>query len=58
MAEIGSIEQRVAKHYAQAELEKKILDLLAADGKDIERLTIADLAPVDEFHIGGRGATQ
>ena len=57
MAETGSIERRVAKHYAQAELEKKILDLLAADGKDIERLTIADLAPVDEFHTAGREAT-
>lgn len=57
LAEPGTIEQRVARHYAQAELEKKILDLLAADGKDIERLTIADLAPVDEFHTAGREAT-
>jgi SAM-dependent methyltransferase len=57
LAEPGTIEQRVASHYAQAELEKKILDLLAADGKDIERLTLADLAPVDEFHTGGREAT-
>ena len=56
MAEPGTIEQRVARHYAQAELEKKILDLLAADGKDIEWLTLADLAPVDEFHTGGREA--
>jgi SAM-dependent methyltransferase len=57
LAEPGTIEQRVARHYAQAELEKKILDLLAADGKDIEWLTLADLAPVDEFHTGGREAT-
>ncbi len=57
MAEPGSIEQRVARHYAQVDLEQKILDLLAADGKDIERLTIADLAPVDEFHTAGREAT-
>lgn len=57
MADPGSIEQRVAKHYGQAELEKKILDLLAADGRDTEHLTLADLAPVDEFHTGGREAT-
>lgn len=57
MAEPGTIEQRVARHYAQAELERKILDILAADGKDIDRLTLADLAPVDEFHTGGREAT-
>ncbi len=57
MADPGTIEERVAKHYAQVQLETKILDLLAADGKDIERLTLADLAPVDEFHTGGREAT-
>jgi SAM-dependent methyltransferase len=57
LADPGSIEQRVASHYAQVQLEKKILDLLAADGKDIEHLTLADLAPVDEFHTGGREAT-
>ena len=57
MAEPGTIEERVARHYAQDQLEKKILDLLAADGKDIDRLTLADLAPVDEFHTGGREAT-
>lgn len=27
-------------------------------GADLDRLTLADLAPVDEFHIGGRAATQ
>jgi SAM-dependent methyltransferase len=57
LADPGSIEARVVSHYAQVQLETKILDLLAADGKDIEHLTLADLAPVDEFHTGGREAT-
>jgi ubiquinone/menaquinone biosynthesis C-methylase UbiE len=38
-------------------LERSILDALAAAGKDLDKLTPADLAPVDEFHIGGRPAT-
>jgi hypothetical protein len=30
---------------------------LLAAGKDPDRLNLADLGPVDEFHIGGRQAT-
>ncbi len=51
------IEERVAQHYAQSELERAILDALVASGKDPERLTAGRLAPVDEFHTGGREAT-
>ena len=51
------IEPRVARHYARSDLEQTILDALRAAGKDLERLTASDLAPVDEFHIGGREAT-
>jgi SAM-dependent methyltransferase len=51
------IEQRVEQHYAQSGLEERILSALAAAGKDVERLTASDLAPVDEFHTGGRAAT-
>ncbi|MGA1858973.1 class I SAM-dependent methyltransferase [Azospirillum sp. 11R-A] len=51
------IEQSVAQHYSHGSLERTILAALAASGKDIEHLTLADLAPVDEFHIGGRQAT-
>jgi ubiquinone/menaquinone biosynthesis C-methylase UbiE len=52
-----STEQMVAQHYAQASLEQAIFDALRAVGKDPDRLTHADLAPADEFHIGGRQAT-
>lgn len=52
-----SIEQSVTQHYTHGALEDAILDALSASGKDIGRLVPADLAPVDEFHIGGRKAT-
>jgi len=51
------IEQAVAQHYAHGSLEESILNALAAAGKDVNRLTPKDLAPVDEFHVGGRLAT-
>lgn len=52
-----STEQSVAQHYTHGALERTILDALAAAGKDLDRLKPSDLAPVDEFHIGGRQAT-
>ena len=51
------VEQAVALHYAHGSLEETILDALTAAGKDLTRLTPKDLAPVDEFHVGGRPAT-
>ena len=50
-------EQAVAQHYAHGSLEAAILDALAAAGKDVNHLSLKDLSPVDEFHIGGRLAT-
>ena len=50
-------EQAVAQHYTHGALERAILDGLRAAGKDLDRLEPPDLAPVDEFHIGGRQAT-
>jgi len=52
-----TLEQSVAQHYTHGSLERTILEALTAAGKDRDRLTPADLAPVDEFHIGGRQAT-
>jgi len=51
------IEQAVVRHYAHGSLEETILDALVAAGKDLKHLTPKDLAPVDEFHVGGRPAT-
>ena len=52
-----STEQSVSEHYTHGSLEQAILDALAVTGKDLNDLAPADLAPVDEFHIGGRRAT-
>jgi SAM-dependent methyltransferase len=52
-----SIAQRVAEHYTRSDLASTILDALRAAGKDVERLSLEDLAPVDEFHVRGRSAT-
>jgi SAM-dependent methyltransferase len=51
------VEQAVARHYAHGSLEVSILNALAAAGKDVNHLAPRDLAPVDEFHVGGRQAT-
>jgi SAM-dependent methyltransferase len=53
----ATLERRVAEHYAQRGLERTILDALVAAGKDPDRLAPIDLAPIDEFHTGGRDAT-
>jgi 2-polyprenyl-3-methyl-5-hydroxy-6-metoxy-1,4-benzoquinol methylase len=50
-------EQSVAQHYTHGSLRQSILGALAASGKNLDHLTPVDLAPVDEFHIGGRQAT-
>ena len=52
-----NIEQNVAQHYTHGRLEQAILDAATAAGKDASRLKVDDLAPADEFHIGGRQAT-
>lgn len=57
MASQQDLEQKVASHYSHGALLKAILDALSASGKDIERLSTADLASIDEFHLGWRAAT-
>ena len=47
----------IARHYTHGELEAAIRDALVELGKSPGALKPHDLAPVDEFHIGGREAT-
>jgi SAM-dependent methyltransferase len=51
------LEEQVATHYTGLDRTRVILDALRAAGKDLDQLSIDDLAPVDEFHIRGREAT-
>jgi SAM-dependent methyltransferase len=52
-----SVETGVAGHYTEGTLEQRILAALRQAGKDADRLDPDDLAPIDEFHHGGRAAT-
>ena len=52
-----TIEQTVAQHYTHGSLEAALLDGLRRSGKNADRIDPDDLAPGDEFHIGGRQAT-
>jgi MPBQ/MSBQ methyltransferase len=51
------LNEDIQKHYAWPNLADAILDALENAGKDLNRLTPDDLAPIDEFHIRGRKAT-
>ena len=50
-------EKEVSEHYTHGRLLESIQAAVAELGKTVESVTIEDLAPVDEFHIGGRLAT-
>lgn len=51
------IEDAVARHYGASGLLARIYAGLEASGADLDNLQPDDLAPVEEFHIGGRIAT-
>jgi SAM-dependent methyltransferase len=51
-------DDQVAQHYARPQLLAAIEAALAKTGKLPPDVTIEDLAPVDEFHTGGRLATK
>jgi SAM-dependent methyltransferase len=48
----------VAQHYGQGGLLPRLLSALTTAGKDVDRLTIDDTAPFDEFHSRRRRATE
>lgn len=48
----------VAQHYGKSGLLDRILAALREAGKDLDHLTIDDLAPLDEFHSRRRKATE
>src|SRR5215470_17443705 len=44
-------------YWGRDSLGQAILDALVASGKQLDALTIDDLAPTDQFHGGGKAAT-
>lgn len=55
---MNEIESAVVKHYEDDTLLARILDGIKAAGIDPDVLQPEHLAPVEEFHIGGRKATE
>ena len=53
-----SNDKAVSEHYTHADLLNSIHAALAKLGKTVDSVTIEDLDPVDEFHIGERQATE
>ena len=48
----------IARHYGDDALLERIISAVESAGLDLDGLSVDDLAPVDEFHIGGRAATE
>jgi MPBQ/MSBQ methyltransferase len=51
------LEAEVMRHYGLPGLAQRIESALAAAGLGADRIAPEALAPIDEFHIGGRAAT-
>ncbi len=51
-------QQDVSTHYTHGDLVAAIRRGIESLGKRTDSLTVDDLAPVDEFHIGGRRASE
>lgn len=52
------IETRIAGHYTHGSLDAAIRDGLSRMGRDPDGFTLEDLAGIEEFHMGGRAATE
>lgn len=48
---------QIEAQYSSGTLEHNILAALQQMGKDRDGLSVMDLAPIDQFHFGGRAAT-
>ncbi len=53
----GDVSDSARRYWERAGLGERILNELRGEGKDIDHLTVADLAPYDHFHGGGMGMT-
>jgi SAM-dependent methyltransferase len=52
------VQADVSRHYTHGGLTETIRAGIVALGKTPDTITVDDLAPVDEFHIGGRRASE
>src|SRR5688500_11960156 len=56
--EMSESSNRVSQHYGSADLENRVLSALKEAGKNLDSLTVEDLAPLDQFHTRGLAATR
>ena len=54
----GTDARAINEYWGREGLENAILTALAAAGRNVDALTVDDLAPADQFHSGGKGATE
>lgn len=52
------VQSDVSRHYTHGALVQAIRDGIVSAGKTTETITVDDLALIDEFHIGGRRASE
>ncbi len=52
------MDSQVASHYSNTEIVESILSGLERAGISVADVSVDDLGPVDEFHTGGRAATE
>ena len=50
--------KHIHSYYSPNDLYNRIIDGLNEIGKDLSKITLEDLHPVDEFHIRGTVATK
>lgn len=57
MHDPSDVSREVAGHYTHGQLADRIFYALRRAGKRVDQLQPEDLAPLDQFHIGGQAAT-
>lgn len=55
---MNTLETAVQNHYRPTGLTGRIAQALREAGKSLDRLTVEDLAPVDQYHSGGLATTK
>lgn len=55
---MNEVNEKIAAHYGSADLKERLLAAIDRLGVARDKLTIDDLAPLDELHVGGRGASE
>ena len=50
--------ETIQSHYGRPGIVERILQDLVESGIDPDRVTVDDLDGIDEFHVGGRAASE